>query len=172
MTHMATRLRSRGDGARPHRGGRPRRAVPRTQFAPILELDVIEQLRAQAATMAMDLTTYMALALSEVYGYKGPYLPPVEFLPTKATAAELRDRVELIAPEDCGVRNGPTCRTSVWVDEPLAEIIRSRADELDVAYAAYLRSVLRDIAGVPPKSQRGEQLALMPTPARRGEGAA
>jgi len=149
-----------------------RRAVARTQFSPYLELDIVAELREQASKVSMPLTTYMALALSEVYGYNGPYLRPVEFLPTKASPAELRELVDQITTEDCEVGGSPTCRTSVWVDEPLGDIIRERAEELDVAYAAYLRSVLRDIAGLPPKSQRGEQLSLIPTPARRREGAA
>lgn len=161
MGAMAVRNRHRG-------GGRPRLNRERHAFNPSVESDVLDILRDQADSAQMQLAPYMELLVAEAHGYHGEYLQILTQLPTAVPAEELRRRAAELTPDEC--TPVPVGHPRKWfkVDKPLADEVQRRCDELDAAYADYLRAIFREATGRTATTPRPDQLAAE-IDVRRGE---
>lgn len=142
---------------------RPRRSVSRVQSNITISAPVKRELEAQAKDAGMHLATYLEHVISQVFGYSGPYLTPMDTLPTSLPLASLRRAVEGLDRHDCpslaGHGGGESPYVTVKLDKPLAEPLRNRARGFGVAYTDYLRAVLHLVAGF-STSGLGDQLDL------------
>lgn len=112
---------------------------------------MLEDLKRQAEAIHSPLSTYMERVVALAHGFDSPFLPDPQLLPLPMVAKpeELRRHTEHIDETQCvdlqpGVGRGAA---KIQLDRALADRINARCDELDVAYAAYLRAVLRPAAG-------------------------
>lgn len=129
------------------KGGRPRLNRQLHTWAPRIEHDVATELREQASVLGVPYTTYLRQVLADAHGWTGDFLPGVE-LSAPISVKELQARTRRIRAEDCWPVTEPYLpRANITVDQSLAHIINARADELDVPYSDYLRSVLRIATG-------------------------
>lgn len=141
-------------------GGRPRLNRDRHTFNPTVELDVIEALADQAATVQMKLAPYLELLVAEAHGYHGEYLAELTALPARVNGEGLRKLVQGLGTEDLTPVAGPAVRKCLLVDRPLADAVTARCDELDARYADYLRAIFREAAGRTATAPRHDQLAV------------
>lgn len=139
-------------------GGRRPVGRERYDYYPALERPVADSLREQAAAASSPLATYLERVLALAHNYNSKFLPDPELwpLPIAAAPEQLQELTEHINEQDCldmptGL-GGATVRFRL--DRPLADRINARCDELDVAYAAYFRAVLRPAAGFTAESVR------------------
>lgn len=146
---------------------RPRRSVPRVQsnirIAPLVK----RELEAQAEDVGMPLSTYLEHVVAHAFRYTGPYLTPMDTLPTSLPLASLRRAVSRLDRHSCpGIKAGQSPYVTVKLDEPLAEPLREKARGFGVPYTDYLRGVLHLAAGFTTSGPSG-QLDLgfaVPTP--------
>ena len=142
------------------RTGRPRGGSGRERhtYIPLLEAPVLDGLKRQAQEIHSPLATYMERVIALAHGFDSPFLPDPQLLPLPIAAEpeDLQRQTERISEDDCidlwpGVDRATA---SFHLDRALADRINARCDELDVAYAAYLRAVLRPAAGFTTDSIR------------------
>lgn len=127
---------------------RPRRSVSRRLWAPFVPIPVRQELSAQAASADLPFGTYVELAVSRLFDYRGPYLPEhPDRLPTPVPLDELRERAARITRADLHRQNGMV-PAQFRIDAPVAEQVEQRCAELDCRYSDYMRAVLGVVAGV------------------------
>lgn len=119
---------------------------------------MLDGLKRQAEAIHSPLATYMERVVALAHGFDSPFLPDPQLLPLPIAAKprELQQLTDRIGEHDCidlqpGVGRGTT---KIQLDRALADRINARCDELDVAYTAYLRAVLRPAAGFTTDSVR------------------
>lgn len=149
-------------------GGRPRLNRDRHTFNPTVEVELVELLSDQAATVQMQLAPYMELLVAEAHGYHGEYLAQLSALPARVSAHELRESVSGLSADALHPIAAPGVRKTVRLDRPLAEEVQRRCDELDAQYADYLRAIFREATGRTATNPRHDQLAAE-IDVRRGE---
>lgn len=142
---------------------RPRRSVPRVQSNIRISAHIKRELEAQANDAGMHLATYLEHVVSNAFSYTGPYLMPVDSLPTHLPLTQLRRAVASLGRHDCpsmaNNHGGRSPYVTVKLDEPFGDSLRSRARAFGVAYTDYLRAVLHLAAGF-PSSGSSDQLDL------------
>jgi len=123
-----------------------------------LESPVRDALARQARDLHSPFATYVERVISLAHGFTSPFLPDPQLfpLPIVSTPDELRRHTSAIDVHECvpltpGVDNA---KAKVTLDRELADRINARCEELDVAYSAYLRAVLRPAAGYTTASVR------------------
>lgn len=151
------------------RKGPARRDPQRVRTNVRLELALVADLEVQAERVDLRLMTYLEVVLAQALGYAGKYLPEVAVLPTPLSGDALRTRTRGLGASDCVPVRQDNHLQGVKVEEPLLEIIRARAVDLDVQYTAYMRAILREAAGHTLPGY-GEQPALddLSLPSRGG----
>lgn len=149
-------------------GGRPPLNRDRYAFNPRVETDVLDILREQADSAQMQLAPYMELLVAEAHGYHGEYLQLLTQLPSAVPAEELRRRTTDLTADECTPVPHDNARKWFQVDRPLADQVQRRCEELDAAYADYLRAIFREATGRTATNPRHDQLAAE-IDVRRGE---
>lgn len=137
--------------------GRPRRSVPRVQSNIRIDAPVKRELEAQAQDAGMPLSTYLEHVVAHAFRYSGPYLTPMDTLPTSIPLTSLRRAVASLDRHSCpSVRVGQSPYVTVKLDEPLADPLRQRARGFGVPYTDYLRGVLHLAAGFTASGSSGQ----------------
>lgn len=141
-------------------GGRPRLDRDRHLFYPVVEVDLIHELKEQAGAVQMKFAPYLELLLAEAHDYHGQYLQELATLPAAVQAPELRTKTAALDQAACVPLGGPGVRATIRVDRPLADQITRRCEELDALYAEYLRAIFREAAGRTGHFAQHHQLAV------------
>lgn len=147
------------------RVGRPPLHRSTVSFNPAIETTLLVELRRQANTTALALSTYLEQLVAAAHGYTGEHLHMLHVLPTAVPADELRTRVAALTEADAIGYTHPGRTKSFRVDEPLADIVRTRAAELGITYADYLRCIFREATGLTVRRAH-QQPGLLSVPSR------
>lgn len=147
------------------RVGRPPLHRSTVSFNPAVETTLLLELRRQADTTALALSTYLEQLVAAAHGYTGEHLQTLHVLPTAVPADELRSRVAGLTEADAIGYTHPGRTKSFRVDAALADIVRTRAAELDITYADYLRCIFREATGLTVRRAH-QQLGLLSVPSR------
>lgn len=150
-----------------------KRPLRRPQWNVRIESGLLADIKKQAEEVHLPFATYVEYILAQAHSYDGQYLPKVTAaLKTAQPMDRIREKVAALTADDCVNVGKENTMKPIKLEEPLHDLIGERCRrELDVAYSAYIRAVLREAAGHTLPGH-GEQPALddLTVPRRRRGG--
>lgn len=132
------------------RMGRPPLNRTRVPYGPALDAPTLAEVKHQAELAGVAVASYLEALTAAAHGYRGRYVLDLGSVPGTLDLEEVRSLTAGMAHDDCWQAEPGADRRTVRLDAELSDVVRRRAEELDVNYATYLTAVFRRAVGTSP----------------------